>query len=48
MELVDAEEGYQHLWRKALVYLSHLQVQSQEGVKPAPDFVMHADDDSFH
>ncbi|KAL6751034.1 hypothetical protein V8C86DRAFT_2790219 [Haematococcus lacustris] len=47
MELVDAEEGYQHLWRKALVYLRHLQVQSQEGVQPAPDFVMHADDDSF-
>ncbi|MEW5311437.1 MAG: hypothetical protein WDW38_003152 [Sanguina aurantia] len=40
--LLDAPEGYQHLWRKALTFLSWLTARQQPY-----DYVMHADDDSY-
>mmetsp|Transcript_26122 Transcript_26122/g.66490 ORF Transcript_26122/g.66490 Transcript_26122/m.66490 type:complete len:322 (+) Transcript_26122:142-1107(+) len=42
--LVDAPEGYEHLWRKALVFLGGV---TARGGGSAPDYVMHCDDDSF-
>lgn len=41
MLLVDAAEGYKHLWRKALVSLAVLEQRFQY------EFYMHADDDSY-
>lgn len=46
--LVNAPDGYEGLWRKALVYLKHLVDQhSLPNSPPPPRYVMHADDDSF-
>ncbi|KAG2493440.1 hypothetical protein HYH03_008258 [Edaphochlamys debaryana] len=39
---VDAPQGYQNLWRKALTFLSWLEARGEPY-----DYVMHADDDSF-
>lgn len=45
--LVDAPEGYEKLWRKALVFLQGL-VDGGGGRGPQPlHYVMHADDDSL-
>lgn len=41
--LLDAPEGYEHLWRKALVFFQWLASSGRR----LPDYVMHADDDSF-
>lgn len=55
--LLDAPEGYGHLWRKSLVFLKLLVDrrqggggpggQDEGGGAPHPQYVMHADDDSF-
>lgn len=55
--LVDAPEGYAHLWRKSLAFLDLLAAEEDDGngsdaALPSPsgrrvDYVMHADDDSF-
>jgi len=41
--LVDVAEGYEHLWRKALVFLGSLVAGGRSDLT----YVMHADDDSF-
>ncbi|EFJ51082.1 hypothetical protein VOLCADRAFT_116659 [Volvox carteri f. nagariensis] len=43
---VDAPQGYQNLWRKALAFLSWLE-QRATGNGEEYHYVMHADDDSF-
>ncbi|KAF5829312.1 galactosyltransferase-domain-containing protein [Dunaliella salina] len=45
MTLVDAPEGYDQLWNKALVFLRS-QAEQRTGSRE-PSFVMHVDDDSF-
>ena len=47
--LVDAPEGYGHLWAKSLAFLSSLVAgrSSRPGEREGPQYVMHADDDSF-
>ena len=48
MLLTDAPDGYEGLWRKALIFLKTLVSRhSQPGAPPPPRYVMHADDDSF-